>query len=262
MAKQVMDKPLLNARALSCRLDDAPVLCDVSLAIRAGECIALIGPNGAGKSTLLRVLAGLLPTGGQVEIEGRPLSSLSLQDRARHMAFLPQERRIAWAMPVASIVALGRLPHGSDPDSPSEADDIAIGAAMQALEVMEWADRPANHLSTGEQARVHLARAFASEAPLLLADEPIAALDPQHQIAVLDALKIYAGQTRAVVAVLHDLALAANWASRIILLEKGRIVADGTPGQVMREAVLDPVFAIRSRVLSDDAGFSVSFTKE
>ena len=256
-----MDTPLLRARALHCQLDGVPVIRDVSLDVRPSERIALIGPNGAGKSTLLRILAGLMASQGEVETKGRPLAALSLQDRARHIAFLPQERRIAWAMPVHAIVTLGRLPHGSDPTHPSVEDEIATEAAMRALHIEAWRNRPANHLSTGEQARVHLARSFASEAPLLLADEPIAALDPQHQIEVLGALKTYAGKTRAVIAVLHDLALAANWATRVILLEKGQVVADGTPDQVIREAILDPVFAVRSRVLSDDAGFSVTFAK-
>ena len=237
--------PLLSLQNVSHQLDGKIILDSISLDVHSGERIALIGPNGAGKSTLLRAMAGIRAGDGIIMAKGGALTALSLQDRARHLAFLPQERRIVWGISVEALVGLGRLPHGMDPAHPSAGDQRAIEAAMLGVDVMAWRTRPATQLSMGEQARVLLARAFASEAPVLLADEPIAALDPKHQLGVLAALSRYAEQGRAVIAVLHELSLAYSWATRVILLDHGRIVADGPPAMVMVPSCLEPVFGIR-----------------
>ena len=228
----------------------------IDLTLAAGERVAILGPNGAGKSSLLRRIAGLERGAGRIELEGRPIEDFDAPARARRIAYLPQARSIAWPLPVEKIVALGRLPLGADPDRPGPDDCRAIEAALAALGLSAWRDRAATALSAGEQARVLLARALATEAPLLLADEPVAALDPHHQIAVLDALTTRAEAGQAVAIVLHDFVLAQRFASRILLLDRGRLVADDAPEAVLVPDVVDPVFKVATRRITTE-GLSV-----
>jgi len=228
------------------------VLEGIDLTVAPGECIGLIGPNGAGKSTLMRAALGLLPAGGQSS-----LGALPRRERALAAAWLPQAREIAWGMTVAEVVALGRTPHRR-PGAPFDAADrAAVGHAMASADVARFADRPATHLSGGEQARVLLARALAQAAPMLLADEPVAGLDPAHQIAAMEIFASHARAGGSVIAALHDLGLAARWCSRLVLLDRGRIVADGPPETVLTEERLAAVYGIAAHIAEADGGLIV-----
>lgn len=215
------------------------VLDGVSLALAAGSLTALAGPNGAGKTTLLSALAGLLrPESGAVLLGGVPLASLSRTDRARRLAWLEQGARAAWGLTVREVAALGRLPHGDQ-------GEAAVEAALSACGLAGFAGRRVDALSGGEARRAMLARVLATEADILLLDEPTADLDPAQGFALMRLLRDEAARGRAVVTVLHDLALAARFADRIVLLAEGRIAADGTPAEVMTEAVAGRVFGVR-----------------
>ena len=168
----------------------ARVLRDISLSLPAGRLVALVGPNGAGKTTLLRALAGLVPSQGAIDVGGDALSSLPLRERARRFAYLPQGHVVHWPLPARDIVALGRYPHGAtDPARLTPKDAEAVLRAMQATDVVEFSERRVTELSGGERSRVALARVLAVEAPVILADEPTASLDPRYQIDVMRNLR-------------------------------------------------------------------------
>jgi len=245
---------VLEAADVSVRLGGALVVDHASLALRRGEVVVLVGPNGAGKTTLVRALAGLLPAEGRVSLEGRALQSYSPRERARRIAYLPQGHVFHWPLAVASLVALGRHPH-ADPFSPlSDADRTAVARALAATGVAVFAARPITSLSGGERARVALARALATEAPVLIADEPTAALDPRHQLIVMDLLREAARGGVGVLAVTHDLILAARLADRILLMDRGRLVADASPGEALSPAGLAAVFGVDSITLDTGDG--------
>lgn len=248
-----MTAPALRASGLEVRLDRRIVLAGIDAQIQPGALTVVVGPNGAGKTTLLRALAGLLtPTQGEVALGERPLIRLTTRERARAIAYLPQGGGIAWPIPVRSVVALGRMPHGEHgPDLPARGE-AAVAAAIAAAGLRGFEERPATELSGGERARVLLARALATEAPILLADEPVAALDPRHQLLVLDVLREKAGEGATVVAVMHDLALAARFAERILLMRGGRIEADGPPAAVFTAGRLAESFGIAASVTDEN----------
>ncbi|WP_294930761.1 ABC transporter ATP-binding protein [uncultured Paracoccus sp.] len=225
---------LLSLQNLSVVRHDRPVLSGIDLTVAEGEFVGLLGPNGAGKTTLLRAALGLLPHGG-----ASSLDRLTADLRARHAAFMPQGREIAWPLPVERLVALGRTPHGRSP-----ADGPAVERAIAALELATLRHRPATELSGGEQARALIARMLAQETPLLVADEPVAGLDPAAQIKVMQTFAGIAAQGRAVLASLHDLGLAARHCTRLVLLSQGRIAADGPPEAVLTPDTLARVFGI------------------
>ena len=237
---------LLSVENLGASLGGKPVLKDLSFTVASGEFVGLIGPNGAGKSTLLRTILGFVPHRGEVAIGGCDAAAMSARKRARHVAYLPQERDIAWPVPVEMIVSLGRHAHRLPFAPAGRADREIVEAAMRRMEVDAFRQRPATELSGGEKARVLIARALAQDAPLLLADEPAAGLDPAHQIALMKTFSELSGEGNAVVASLHDLSLAARWCSRLILLDKGRIVADGEPRAVLTAERLAGVYAIET----------------
>jgi iron complex transport system ATP-binding protein len=235
----------LTARGLSVTLAGRLVLNDVSLALSSGHLVALVGPNGAGKTTLLRALAGLVPSVGAVEISGAALSSLSLRDRARRFAYLPQGHIVHWPLPARDIVALGRYPHGAtDPARLTPKDTEAVMRAMQATDVVEFSERRVTELSGGERSRVALARVLAVEAPVILADEPTASLDPRHQFDVMKSLRASADKGVLVIVVTHDLGLAARFADTVLVLSDGRLVSQGTPAEALSEKIMGDVFRI------------------
>jgi len=236
---------LLSATALNASLGSRKVLHDVSLSLEAGHLVALVGPNGAGKTTLLRALAGLIPSDGEIRIGGDALASLALRERAKRFAYLPQGHMVHWPLPAREIVALGRYPHGAtDPARLSQKDIEAVLRAMQAVDVTEFSDRRVTELSGGERSRVALARVLAVEAPVILADEPTASLDPRHQIDVMQKLRNVADTGVLVVVVTHDLGLAARFADHVLVLSEGRLAAQGAPAEALSESVLASVFRV------------------
>jgi iron complex transport system ATP-binding protein len=247
MSEGFLEVAHLSVAHLSVALGGRSVLNDVTMTVRAGEFVVVVGPNGAGKTTLLRAVAGLLPASGEVLIAGVPLAKLSLRERARTIGYLPQGHVFHWPLTVFDIVALGRLPRGAGADL-SEADRAAVTRAMEQTGTAEFGARAVTTLSGGERARVAMARVLAMEVPLILADEPTASLDLRHQIAVIDILRRHASSFGTVVAVLHDLALAARHADRIVVIDGGRIVADGPPREVLTAERLAETFGVRADV--------------
>lgn len=231
------DQAPLVATELTVRFGDRAILNEASLALSAGEVVALVGPNGAGKSTLLGALAGdLVPDAGQVRFFGHDLHSLRVQRLAQIRSVQLQEQRSAFAFTVRQIVLMGRTPW---PDAP---DDSVVDAAISAAELAGFEERSFPSLSGGEKARASFARVLAQESPVMFLDEPTAALDIRHQEALLARVRERAAAGAAVVVVLHDLTLAASYADRIALLDGGRIVAVGSPDTVIRPEILSEVY--------------------
>jgi iron complex transport system ATP-binding protein len=243
------DPPLFDARDVVFAYpgQDVPALDGVNLQVRRGEYLALLGPNGAGKSTLLRLLAGVLVAGaGDVLLEGVPLRRSPRRTLARRIAVLPQRLEVAFDAQVESLVGLGRTPHRSPFGAwwgPRPADRAAVEAALRATDTARFRDRTFQELSGGEQQRVALALALAQEADVLLLDEPTSHLDPHQAQAVLDLVAaLRRERALTVVAVFHDLNLAALYAGRIVVLHQGAVLADGLPPEVLRAEVLDRAF--------------------
>jgi iron complex transport system ATP-binding protein len=235
----------LSARDLSVTLAGRAVLHDISVSLSSGHLVALVGPNGAGKTTLLRALAGLAPSRGAIQVGGEALSSLSLRQRARRFAYLPQGHLVHWPLPARDIVALGRYPHGAtDPARLTPRDAEAVLQAMRATDTVEFSERRVTELSGGERSRVALARVFAVQAPVILADEPTSSLDPRHQIDVMKTLRAAADRGALVILVTHDLGLAARFADTVLVLSDGRLVSQGSPMEALSEPVMANVFRV------------------
>ena len=241
---------LLALRGVNAYRRGRPVLEAVGLEVHRGEVVGLLGPNGSGKTTLLRAALGLHPASGEVELGGVLLASLSPRERAKAAAYVPQEHEIAWPISVEALVGLGRLPHRTSP-----ADDAAaVRAALVQMELVQLATRAATELSGGERARALVARALAQGAPLVLADEPMAGLDPAHAIALMATLRRLAAGGRAALVSLHDLGLAMRWCDRIVLLDRGRVVAGGRPDEVLTPARMAEVYGVEVFVGADADG--------
>ena len=246
---------LMTAQNLSYSAEGSPLVRGASFALEPGTLTALVGPNGAGKTTLLRLTLGLLqPDSGNALVDGSDIAALSPMERARKVAYLPQIRPLAWPQPVRDLVALGRFAYGASPDRLSHADKEAIARAITACELEGFETRAADTLSGGELSRAHLARALAAETPALIADEPVSALDPRCSHEVLGLFKRAAQDGRAVLCVIHDLALAARYCDRLFVMNEGEIVAHGNPAQTLTKDRLRDVFGIEAQIAQASDG--------
>jgi iron complex transport system ATP-binding protein len=240
---------LLSLRDLSVRLRGRAILTYVTLDVEAGEFIGLIGPNGAGKTTLMRAALGLLPHEGTSSLAALPPAT-----RGRAAAWMPQARDIAWPVTVETLVALGRTPHVSGWQGMGPQDRAHVDSALETMGLEHLRHRTATRLSGGEQAMALIARALAQQTPLLMADEPIAGLDPANQIATMQVFARLAGEGRAVIASLHDLGLAARHCTRLILLGEGGIAADGPPAEVLTPENLARIFHVSAHYATTPQG--------
>jgi iron complex transport system ATP-binding protein len=243
--------PVAVLRDVSAGYRDRLVLRGVSLAIEAGERVALLGPNGAGKSTILRVLAGILPArGGEVLLGGEPVARLRRAQVARRLAAVPGGASLPFAARVEEVVGLGRLPWEDPFHGPREEDRAAVAAALERVGITGLRDRDARELSLGERQLVLLAMAVAQGAPLLVLDEPTVHLDLRHQVAVMELLaELNARDGTTVLAVLHDLALARHFFPRLVLIDGGRVVADGPPRTVLEPDRVRAVYGVDPGIL-------------
>lgn len=235
-----MSTPLLELRNAGVQRGDRQVLAEVNLCLSAGTLTALVGPNGAGKSTLLALLAGdAEPDRGEALLCGRALAEWPVRELALQRAVMAQDHAVHFAFSVREVVAMGRLPHAPDPAE----DARIVDAALADVDVSALAARDVQTLSGGEAARTSLARALVQRTPVLLLDEPTAALDLRHQERTLQGARELARQGRCVVVVLHDLNLASAYADRIVMLCEGRIAADGAPREVLTREIIGQVYA-------------------
>jgi iron complex transport system ATP-binding protein len=220
-------------------------LAGVSASFEPGTITAICGPNGAGKSSLLQCLGGLLaPDSGHASFGGTDIFAMHPRTRAQAIGYLPQDGEVAWDVAVRTLVALGRLPH-------RDRGEAEVAAALSALDLDALAERPVSRLSGGERARALLARVLAGTPRWILADEPLAALDLAHQVALLRHLRHAAESGTGVVLVLHDLALAMNHADRVVVLDAGTIAADGTPESALSAETINRVWGVPARWLGE-----------
>jgi iron complex transport system ATP-binding protein len=234
---------------LTARRGRKTVLEGASLSLGAGEVVGVVGPNGAGKTSLLRAGLGLLPaSAGEARLSGRPLIQLKPDERARLVGYLPQDRRVAWNLPARMIAALG-----ANDLSDVAADALAL-ERLARVGAADLADRGVLDMSGGERARVLLARLLATRAPLLVADEPVAGLDPDAQLLTLDLLRAEVARGAAVVVTLHDLGLAARCCDRIVVVDHGRVVAEGPPREALSRFILGQVFRLDGELIETEAG--------
>ena len=239
-------------------LGGRPVVDGVSLDVPAGQWVALIGPNGAGKTTLLRAIAGLVPHAGGVTLHGSDAAALGRRERAQALAVVPQDPLTPPWMTVAEYVLLGRTPHLGALARESGGDREIAARSLARLDLAGYGDRPLGTLSGGERQRVVVARALAQEASIVLLDEPTAALDVGHQQQALELLDTLRGERElTLVAAMHDLTLAAQYAERMVLLDNGRVVADGPPADVLTEDALARHYAANVRVVEVDDRLAV-----
>lgn len=242
----------LSFASLSLVRGGRTILDRVTGTLRQGEVTAILGANGAGKSSLLSCLAGLTNEArGGVRFGGRPLSDMRTEERARLIGLLPQRGEIHWNMRVDALIALGRMAHNGG-GRLSDADHAVLTAVMADMDIAPLAERPVLTLSGGEQARVLLARVLAGEPQWLFADEPLASLDPAHQLVVLDRLVATAREGAGVVVVLHDVNHAARIADHVILMKDGHIVADGPRDAVLTPDLLERIFGVAFRRIEAD----------
>lgn len=242
----------LSVRDLEVSLGARQVLHGVSATLEPGKITAILGPNGSGKTTLVKSLAGLIePDAGTVRYGTQLLTRIAGRERAQTIGYLPQDGAVHWNIGVRDLVALGRLPHRSPFAGPSQDDQVAISAALAATDTFDLADRRAEELSGGERARVLLARVLAGRPKWLLADEPLASLDPVHQLDMLAQLRALAASGMGVVIVLHDLIQAARAADDVLLLNQGRVVAFGTAREALAHQPLREAFGVEVMIVPD-----------
>lgn len=241
----------LSVERITCRYGPCPVLSDFSLALERGDLLAVVGPNGSGKSTLVKAISNTLPpAGGRILLGGRDVKGMPARELAREVAVVAQETGIDFDFTVEEVVLMGRLPHLARFRGESPADHAAVRRAMEETNTLHLKDRLVTRLSGGERQRVVVARALAQGPGLLILDEPTAHLDIAHQVELLDLTRrLNREQGLTVLAVLHDLNLAAQYASRILMIKEGRRFAEGAPAEVVTEANVAAVYGSRVRVM-------------
>ncbi|MFG1605596.1 ABC transporter ATP-binding protein [Actinoplanes sp. NPDC049265] len=245
----------MDVRAVSVRLGGRPVVDGVDLGVGEGEWVTIIGPNGAGKSTLLRAVGGLVAYTGAIDLDGRPGGTLGRRERAKAIAMVAQTPVVPPGMRVIDYVLLGRTPYIAPLGRESASDLSAVDDVLTALDLADFAGRRLETLSGGERQRVFLARALAQGARILLLDEPTAALDIGHQQEVLDLVdQLRAERGLTVLSTMHDLSIAGEYADRLVLLAAGRVVATGTPREVVTEATLAEHYRARVTVIDGEHG--------
>ena len=251
MAELIVDSLTVTAQ-------ETTLVHQASFALTPGRLIALLGPNGAGKSTLLRASLGLINgAAGEALLDGAPIASWSPIERARRISYLPQIRPLAWPARTYDVAALGRFAYGGAPARLSDEDRAAISAALAGCDLTHLADRAADTLSGGELARLHCARAFATGAPLLIADEPAAALDPLHQFSIMTLIRRFVDDGGGALVVLHDAALAARYADEIIWMQSGRIVDAGPASDQITAERMAQIYGVRATILDSADGLAV-----
>ena len=239
----------LKVDKLSCKLGGKDVVYNASFSLHSGDLCVVLGPNGAGKTTLVRGAMGLIDDiSGVATVRGRSTHELDAEARAREIAYLPQQREVAWPVKVRDVVSVGRFSFGTGLGRETDEDRDAIDEALNACDLINLADRSVDTLSGGEMARVHCARALSTRAPLLIADEPNASLDPRHAFELMEIFHRYALEGGGVMVILHDLALAARYANKVIWMKDGRIVAQGSADMMMTEELCADVYGVRTRI--------------
>jgi iron complex transport system ATP-binding protein len=248
----------LVARNVCLDVGTTPIVKDASLSLKPGELVAILGPNGAGKTSLLRTLLGITrTTSGSAKLNGEDCFGISPSERAKIVSYLPQQRPLAWPYRVHDVVALGRFAYGAALGRLSPADNAAVDEAIAACDLGELQHRSTDNLSGGELARVHFARAIAGKAPLLIADEPVAELDPKHQVLVADLIRKFVDDGGGALVVLHEVALAARIADRLIWMKNGSIFAEGSPTETLNSKIMQDVYGVRAHVGFDEHGFDI-----
>jgi cobalamin transport system ATP-binding protein len=248
---------MIELRDVSVRLGSTQALRDVSFAVEHGEWLALIGPNGAGKTTALRALCGLAPYTGDIAIDGRDARTLSRRELARLAALVPQIPETPPGLTVSEYVLLGRTPHLGYFAGETHDDRIAAERALERLELRLLAERVLTSLSGGELQRAVLARALAQDAPILLLDEPTTALDLGRQQQALDLVHGLRDEGLTIISTMHDLTLAAQYADRLVLLDRGAVVAEGSASEVLSQANVETYYRASVRVVHDEDGLYV-----
>lgn len=250
--------PLLAADGLGLQRRRRWILRDTCIQVRPGMVTAIVGPNGSGKSTLLRCLAGLwTPTEGRVCFEGKALGSLGRSVVAQSVSYLPQDTRLDFEFSVRDLVRMGRHPHRGRFDRETGEDKKAVEDALVRTDVLQLAARPVTELSGGERQRVLIARSLATRASVLLLDEPTSNLDVDHGLDILELCRSLAAEDRAIVIATHDLNAVCRFIDQVALIESGRVVAYGTPSDVLTRDNLEHTFGVRFERLSGSDGTPV-----
>jgi len=250
---------LLSGHGVDYRIEAIRILEGIDIQVEAGELVGLIGPNGAGKSSLLRLLTGVEAcTRGEVRFDGQPLAQMPAMQRARRMGYLVQGAMAYWPFSVEKVIELGRIPYQKWWQQASSEDQVRVEAAMAKTETLAFRNRIVTTLSGGEQTLVMLARIFATEPDLIFADEPVAALDPYHQLHVMEILRNHATENRAAIVVLHDLSLAARFCDRLYLLSHGKLDCSGSVGEVLTRENIARVYGVDSHIEYNEKGVSVT----
>ncbi|HVE99124.1 MAG TPA: ABC transporter ATP-binding protein [Mycobacteriales bacterium] len=249
---------MIRLTAVSVDLGRRPVLRDVSLTVGRGEWVTVVGANGAGKSTLLRFVSGLVRGRGDLALDGRDADSLRHRDRARLVALVPQSPIVPDGIRVVDYVLLGRTPHLGPLGAEGPGDLACVHESLERLDLVPFAQRAVTTLSGGERQRVLIARALAQQAPIVLLDEPTTSLDVGHQQQVLELVDtLRRDHDLTVVTTMHDLTLAGQYADRVVLLDDGQVVVDGSAAEVLTEANLLRYYGARVRVVRHDTGVAV-----